>query len=238
MAEQASSVTSLESIRADSLAGLTVAFVGMPQCLAYALMSGLPPAYGLVTAAIPGLAAAIAGKSSQVITGPTNTTGLLILSAMTPFLAHNGLVDTSAGSAGLAALALLSLMAGLVRVVFALAGGASIVRFLPESVLVGFTAGAGILIAVMQLDEALGLQATRGANFWTQIDGIRAALAAGSFPQWPALVVTGLSVAAIVLGKRFLPRAPAALIAVVGAAFFAWLFGWTAASGLPIVSDR
>jgi SulP family sulfate permease len=232
------SIFTFESMRADMLAGLTVAFVGMPQCLAYALMSGLPPAYGLVTAAIPGLAAAIAGKSPQVITGPTNTTGLLILSAMTPYLAQNGLVDTSAGSVGLAALALLSLMAGVLRVLFAFAGGASIVRFLPESVLVGFTAGAGILIGVMQLDEALGLPATRGANFWSQMDGISGAFGAGHYPAWPAVTVTLLSIAAIVLGKRYIPRVPLALIAVAGAALAAWLFGWNTGSGMPIVSDR
>src|SRR5512134_3226452 len=59
----------------DVLAGLTVALVGLPQCLAYALMSGLPPAYGLSTAAVAGLVAALLGRSTQVITGPTNTTG-------------------------------------------------------------------------------------------------------------------------------------------------------------------
>jgi SulP family sulfate permease len=75
------------------LAGLTVALVGLPQCLAYALLSGLPPAYGLSTAAAAGLVAALFGRSAQVVTGPTNTTGLLILAALTPYLAPNGLLD-------------------------------------------------------------------------------------------------------------------------------------------------
>ena len=56
-----------------------MALVGLPQCLAYATMSGLPPAYGLATAVVPGLVASIAGRSRYVITGPTNTTGLLVL---------------------------------------------------------------------------------------------------------------------------------------------------------------
>ena len=82
----------LDTVRSDVLAGLTVALVGLPQCLAYAMMSGLGPAYGLATAAVPGLLAAIAGKSAHVVTGPTNTTGLLILAALGPWLGHNGLL--------------------------------------------------------------------------------------------------------------------------------------------------
>ncbi|PIE19172.1 MAG: hypothetical protein CSA65_03105 [Proteobacteria bacterium] len=226
------------SLRADTLAGLTVAFVGMPQCLAYALMSGLPPAYGLVTAAVPGFAAALAGKSPQVITGPTNTTGLLILGALTPFLAPNGLLDTSGVNHGLAALALLTLLAGTLRVVFALAGGANIVRFLPESALVGFTAGAGILIGVMQLDEALGLPPLAGSGLLDEALGIGQAFAAGSYPAWPAVMVTVFSAAAIVLGKRYLPRVPLPLLAVVAMTVVAWALGLGHASGLPLVHDR
>ena len=71
---------------ADFAAAATVTLVGIPQCLAYALMAGLPPAYGLVTAAVPGFVAALVGASPQVITGPTNTTGLLILVALAPML--------------------------------------------------------------------------------------------------------------------------------------------------------
>src|SRR5688572_24097088 len=69
-------------LRADVVAGATVAIVGLPQCLAYATMSGLPAAYGLATAIVPGFVAALAGRSRNVITGPTNTTGLLVLGAL------------------------------------------------------------------------------------------------------------------------------------------------------------
>src|SRR5687767_13480244 len=92
-------------LRADLLAGATVALVGLPQCLAYATMSGLPPAYGLTTAVVPGLVAAVASRSRYVVTGPTNTTGLLVLSALVPFLGPNGLLD----SASLGRLATLTL---------------------------------------------------------------------------------------------------------------------------------
>ena len=66
-------------LRDDLLAGATVALVGLPLCLAYAVMSG---AYGLATAIVPGVIAAIAGRSLNIITGPTNTTGPLVLGAL------------------------------------------------------------------------------------------------------------------------------------------------------------
>lgn len=70
----------------DINAGLLVALVGIPQCLAYAMLSGLPPMYGLVTAALPGMVAALFGRSAHVTVGPTNTTGLIDRSVreMTP----------------------------------------------------------------------------------------------------------------------------------------------------------
>jgi SulP family sulfate permease len=221
------------SVRIDLLAGLTVALVGLPQCLAYAMMSGVPPAYGLATAAVPGFVAAVAGRSAQVVTGPTNTTGLLILSALTPFLGANGLISDRA----LAPLATLTLLAGALRVAAALAGGASLLRFLPESVLVGFTAGAGILIATMQLDEALGLPAVPSAGLREEIAGLAALLQAGHSPALPAMAFTVSSLILLSLAPR-LPRVPVALLAVVAGTLLAWGFGLDGRLGLPLVQDR
>lgn len=218
----------------DLVAGLTVALVGLPQCLAYAMMSGLPPAYGLATAAVPGLVAAMIGRSAQVVTGPTNTTGLLILSTLTPFLADNGLVAPN----GLPLVASLALVCGMVRLVGALAGGAALVRFLPESVLVGFTAGAGILIGVMQLDEALGLPPLRGVGLRGEIEGLASLLRSGQAPAAPAVLVTAVMVGIVVVGQRLSRRLPAALLGVVGAGLYAWLLDLDAARGLPLVRDR
>lgn len=216
---------------ADLTAGLTVALVGLPQCLAYALMSGLPPAYGLSTAVVAGLVAAIAGKSAQVVTGPTNTTGLLVLAALTPFLGANGLV----GASGLPALATLTLLAGLIRIAAALAGGAHLVRFMPESVLVGFTAGAGVLIGMMQLDEALGLSGVRGSNLVTELEGVGGAVEGAGML---AIAVTVATVASLALARRLSARVPWALLVVVATAAAAWAFGLDTRSGLPLVGDR
>jgi SulP family sulfate permease len=130
-----------------------VALVALPQAIAYAMLAGVPPVYGLSTAAVAAFLAAVLGKSRQVATGPTTTTGLLILGAITPYLGENGLVRPE----HLSVLATLTLLAGAIRLIVTFGGAAHLVRFIPESVLVGFTAGAGMLIGGMQLDEALGL---------------------------------------------------------------------------------
>jgi SulP family sulfate permease len=220
-----------ESLPHDLQAGLTVALVGLPQCLAYAMMSGLPPAYGLSTAAVAGFVAALAGRSAQVVTGPTNTTGLLILSALIPYLGSGGLIEPR----GLPALATLTLMAGVIRLGAALFGGARLMRFLPESVLVGFTAGAGILIGVMQLDEALGLTGPRASGLVSEILAV-----ANALPELrlPALLVTVAMVVVVSLGRRFFPRLPTALLAVLAAAAAAAVLGLDQTSGLPLVRDR
>lgn len=219
------------SFQADLVAGVTVALVGLPQCLAYALLSGLPPAYGLSTAVAAGLVAALVGRSAQIVTGPTNTTGLLILAALAPFLGANGLL----GPQGLPALATLTLLAGALRIAAALIGGAHLVRFLPESVLVGFTAGAGILIGAMQIDEALGLPPVRATSLAGELSAVGAS--AGEL-RWPALALTAATVLVVAFGQRLSRRLPAALVAVVGAAAVAVGFRLDAASGLPLVADR
>ena len=215
----------------DVLAGVTVALVGLPQCLAYALMSGLPPAYGLSTAAVAGFVAALLGRSAQVVTGPTNTTGVLILSAILPFLGANGLLRENA----LAVLATLTLLAGAIRIVTALAGGAHLIRLIPESVLTGFTFGVAILIGVMQLDEALGIVPTRTTSFLKQFGTV---IAHWRDIQWPAIGVAIATAAMVEIGRRWSPRVPFALFAVLGATVIAWALGLDQSGGLPLVRDR
>jgi SulP family sulfate permease len=149
-------------------------------------------------------------------------------------LGDNGLL----GPTGLPILATLTLLAGLLRVGLALVGGGVIVDFLPESVLVGFATGAGILIGAMQLDEALGLSAVHGGSLVSFATAFAVKLAHGERPAWPAVLTTVLTVIAIVVGRRHAPRWPVALLAVVGAAAFAWATGTGASQGLPLVGER
>ncbi len=221
-------------VRADVLAGLTVAVMGIPQALAYAMMAGLPPAYGLVGAAVPAIVSALAGRTPWLATGPTNGTSLLVLAALVPYLGANGVLRPDM----LPVLATLTLLAGALRVAAALGGGAVVLRFLPESVLTGFMSGAGILIGVMQLDEALGLAPIRGTGLAAELRGLAAALAGGARPATAAVATSLAVILALFLGRRLLPRWPWALLAVLGAAVAAWALGLDARSGLALAGER
>jgi SulP family sulfate permease len=219
------------TLGADLEAGLTVALVALPQAIAFAMMSGIPPAYGLSTTAVTAVVAAAIGRSAQVATGPTNTTSLLVLGALAPALAENGLLRTD----GLPVLATLTFLAGAIRLIVAFGGGAGLVRFLPDSVLVGFTIGAATLIAGMQLDEALGLSPLRASNLRTQLTGVLGAL--GEI-RLPAVLVTVATVAVVSLGRRVTPRAPVPLMAVLVTTIVAAVLDLDGRTGLPLVVDR
>ncbi len=220
--------------KTDLVAGLTVAAVGAPQCLAYAMMAGLPPVYGLVSAAVPGLIAAAMSRSHNMVTGPTNTTALLVLAALLPHLTADGVVDAR----GLAALGTLTLLTGVLRLALSGIGGSTLVRFLPESVLVGFMCGVAVLIVVMQLDEAMGLSHVVGTGLASEAASLTRAFQAGIYPKWTAIAVTVVTVAMLIPLQRRYPRLPMALIVMVGSSLLAYALGLDETNGLPIVSDR
>jgi SulP family sulfate permease len=221
-----------EALPGDLVAGFSVALVGLPQCLAYSLLAGLPPAYGLSTAVVAGLVAALLGRSVQVAAGPTNTTSLLILAALLPALGPNGLIP----SERLPLVATLTLLAGALRLLASLVGGAQLVRFMPESVLVGFTSGAGILIGTMQLDEALGLSGVRAHGLVSELRALAPGLPGAG---WPAvLVCTATASLLLVAARRVSPRVPLALLCVVASGAAALVLGLDRSSGLPLVGER
>lgn len=189
----------------DFQAGLFVALVGIPQCLAYAMLSGLPPMYGLVTAAIPGMIAAMAGKSAGVTVGPTNTTGLIILTSLAPWAGQPDLLLT--------AMATLAFLAGLSRLLIVMMRAERIFDFVPEAVMVGFATGAAIIIALMQLDEFLGAPFDNVRNV---VDELRLLLQF-DWQQFSlsSFALAVIALASVVLGKRYVPRIPVPLIVLI-----------------------
>jgi len=197
---------------ADFNAALLVALVGIPQCLAYAMLSGLPPMYGLVTAAIPGMVAALLGKSSALTVGPTNTTGLVILTALIPWAGQP--------EALLTAMATLAFLAGLSRLFIVLLKAERLFDFVPEAVMVGFATGAAVIIALMQIDELLGAPFQGVRNV---VDEVRLL---GHF-KWSGLSVASLllgtfALLAVVLGKKFAPRWPIPLLVLLASVAWVW----------------
>ncbi|MFG1496327.1 SulP family inorganic anion transporter [Saccharospirillum sp. HFRX-1] len=200
----------------DLNAGLLVALVGIPQCLAYAMLSGLPPMYGLVTAIVPGMIAAVVGRSAHVTVGPTNTTGLIILTSLAPWADSPDLLLT--------AMVTLSVLAGLSRLMIVALRAERVFDFVPEAVLLGFSTGAAIIIALMQLDEFLGAP-FNGVR--TVVDEIYRLTQIDLGAIEPAAL--GLAAAAllsVVLGRRYLPRWPIPLAALIGSIALVWFAPW------------
>lgn len=191
-------------VRADLLAGLTVALVGLPQAVAYAAIANLPPHFGLYSAIVASIVGALWGSSRHLSTGPTNAASLLMLAVLVP-------VIPAESPQYLVAASLMAILVGVFRVGFGLAGLGLMVNFVSRGVLLGFTAGAGALIAIGQLRHLLKLSLPAGAD-------THSILAAAADPAAAHLPSVALGLGAIVVTltvNRLLPRLPGSLVALV-----------------------
>ena len=207
------------SLRADVVAGLTVAVMGVPQAMAYAMIAGLPPVYGIYTAIVTCTIAALLGSSRHLVTGPTN--GLcIVLSSLTM---NMGVMNVDEA---LEIILLLSLMSGCIQLAFGLLRLGSIVRYVANSVVIGFTAGAGILIAAKQLRGVLGIDIGTDARRTYEVLIATFERLGDTNPY--ALAVGGLTAALVLLPKmhKRLARVPGALIGVAVAGGLSYWLGW------------
>jgi sulfate permease, SulP family len=197
------------AMRADLLAGLTGAVVVLPQGVAYASLAGMPAQYGLYTAMVPCLVAALFGSSRQMVSGPANAISLTTLALVTPLAA--------AGSMEYIELVLmLTLMVGLFQLVLAVSGLARLVDKVPHSVIVGFTTGAAVLIANSQLGAFFGLEFPRGRGVLENLQTLVAHIAE---LRWPPTLIALLTLLSCVVGRRFGWRIPYMLVAVMVGGF-------------------
>jgi SulP family sulfate permease len=191
-------VPALESARtysratlvADLLAGLTVATVAVPQAMAYAILAGLPPQYGLYTAVVMTAVGALFDSSRQLINGPTNAISIALLSALA--------VIPAAGR--LEAVALFACLVGLIQLGITVLRLGDLTRYISHAVIVGFTLGAGILLVLDQLKNLVGVKGLGAAEdhflwrFWLTFT-------AGRPWHVPTLLI-GAGTIALVLGIR------------------------------------
>ena len=153
------------SFRADAWAGLTNALVVLPQGIAYALVAGLPPQYGIYTATVPAIVAALFGSSWHLISGPTMALSIVVFATVSP-LAEPG------SGAYIALVLTLTLLAGLYQLACGLARLGALVNFVSPAVITGFTAGAAILIVTSQVGHLTGLDIPAGTDFtqvWAEV---------------------------------------------------------------------
>ncbi|MBD3297219.1 MAG: STAS domain-containing protein [candidate division Zixibacteria bacterium] len=205
-------------LRADLLAGVTVALVLVPQSMAYAQLAGLPAHYGLYTAFLPPIVAALFGSSRHLATGPVVVVSLLTATALEPYAAM--------GSSAFIAYAItLTLMVGVIQLWFGLLRFGAIVNFLSHPVLNGFINAAAIIIATSQLSKLLGVTVdTTGHHLVTLYRVVEAAFA---YVHWPTLGMAALALAIMLSLRRWLPRVPEVLVAVAITTTLSWLVGFS-----------
>lgn len=198
-----------ENVRADFMAGLTGAIVVLPQGVAFATIAGMPPEYGLYAGMIPAIIAALWGSSWHLVSGPTTAASIVLFSALSNY--------AEPGSVDYVRLALtLTFMVGVIQFAMGLARLGTLVNFISHSVVIGFTAGAAILIAANQVKNFFGIQIERGAEFYEVIYEV--------FRQITDINVYVTSVAVITLvagivSKRFVKKIPYMLTAMLVGAF-------------------
>ena len=212
------------TLRPDLVAGLTVAMIAVPQSMSYAAIAGVNPIYGLYTAIIPAIIGSLFGSSNHLMTGPTNAMALATASAL---LAVSGQADYFEYVFALA------VMIGLVELILGLLRLGGIVRYISNSVLTGFLAGAGILIIINQLHTLLGLSRPVGASTLTTLWDLVQKLPRVN----PHVLATGLFVIVVLIwAKRISPRLPRALLAIILAGALIQVFGWDT-HGVVLVRD-
>jgi len=218
--------------RSDLVAGATVAAIALPQAIAYALIAGVDPKFGLYSAIIITIVASVFNSSSHLINGPTNAVSLVVFSALAAF---DGRFEAYQ------ALFLLGVMVGIIQIVIAVARLGDLTRYVSESVILGFMAGAGVLIVLGQVGNFVGA-AKKAAGDPSVIEQTWAILVHG---QPYNLYAVGLGVGTILvvlLVRRLIDRYKLPkldmLAGLIVASLVAAYFGWSlpAASGKSLIS--
>jgi len=205
----------------DLIAGITGTIIVIPQAVAFAMIAGMPPIYGFYTAMLTPVIAAIFGSSYHLVSGPTTTSSIVLYSIISQYVHPETDIDAFVSLA-----ILLSFMAGIFKLVMGIARMGKLVNFVSNSVIIGFSAGAGVLIAFKQLKHIFGIKVPQGSTFYQIIEYIAKHI---SETNWYAFGVA-MATLAIALGIRKIKKISRLymLIAMVlGSLLAVWLSNYT-----------
>ncbi|MBT4123323.1 MAG: sulfate permease [Candidatus Ruthia sp.] len=215
-----------EILKADLVAGLTVALVLVPQSMAYAQLAGLAPQYGLYASFLPVMIAALMGSSRQLGTGPVAVVSLLTAAAIPTIIPAGADMVTYAAYASL-----LAFLVGIFQFALGALKLGMVINFLSHPVVVGFTNAAAIIIGTSQLNKVFGVDKGLGEHTYEQVWGtlVNATQFTNSWTLFAAIVAF-----AIMIGvKKYAPKLPGVLLAVVVTTIISWAmsFGSPVADG-------
>ncbi|MES9897739.1 MAG: sulfate permease [Sedimenticola sp.] len=209
-------------MKADVIAGITVALVLVPQSMAYAQLAGLPAYYGLYASFLPPMVAALFGSSRQLATGPVAMVSLMTATALAPIAAQGG-------DGFLVYALMLSLMVGIFQVALGLLRLGVLVDLLSHPVVVGFTNAGAIIIGTSQLNKIFGVQKGEGEHHYESV--YNTVLTALEHTHMPTLYMGIIAITIMVLLKKYLPKAPNVLVAVSVTTVLAWATGFSESGG-------
>ncbi len=204
-------------LRSDFIAGLTVALVLIPQSMAYAQLAGLPPYYGLYASLLPTMIAAFFGSSRQLATGPVAMVSLMTAAALEP-------LATAGGEAYIGYALLLSLMVGLFQLTMGMFRLGVLLNFLSHPVIAGFVNAAAIIIATSQLGKIFGISAEKCEYHYEFI--VNTFNAVMDHTHWPTFGMAALAFGIMLAVRRYNPKPPAVLFAVIITTLLSWATGF------------
>jgi SulP family sulfate permease len=197
--------------RTDAMAGLTGALIVLPQGVAFATIAGLPPEYGLYAAMVPAIIGALWGSSWHLVSGPTTAISIAVFASVSPF--------ATPGSAEFISMVLtLTFMTGVFQLILGLARMGVLVNFISHTVVIGFTAGAAMLIAGSQIKNFFGLAIPRGTPFFETLSLFGHHI--GDIDPYVTAVAATTLISGILV-KRFFPKFPYMIAAMLVGSFLA-----------------
>ena len=203
------------SVRADLIAGLTGAIIVLPQGVAFAIIAGLPPEYGLYSAIVPAIIAALFGSSHHLISGPTTAISIVVFTTISP-------LATPLSPEYISMVLTLTFLAGFFQLALGVARLGALVNFVSHSVVVGFTSGASILIATSQLSNIIGVTIPKKHSFihiWAEV------FSRISEANLYVLSIAIVTLVIAVVFKILLPRWPGMLLAMIAGSVMAAFLG-------------
>lgn len=194
-----------KTFKDDLLAGLTGALIVLPQGVAFATIAGLPPQYGLYAAMVPAVIAALFGSSWHLVSGPTTAISIAVFAA----LSHTA----EPGSPQYIQLVLtLTFLVGVFQLILGLARMGALVNFISHTVVIGFTAGAAVLIAASQVKNFFGIAIPRGTPFYEIVHQL--VVQFFDINPW-VLAVSLVTLATGILTRRYLKKLPYMIAAMI-----------------------
>ena len=194
-----------QTFKDDAIAALTGAMVVLPQAVAFATIAGLPPEYGLYAAMVPAIVGALWGSSWHLVSGPTTAISIVVFASISPL--------AEPGSAQFIGMVLtLTLLTGLIQLGMGVTRLGVLVNFISHTVIIGFTAGAALLIASSQIKNFFGLDIPRGAHFHEVL--IHFGSHVMDINLW-VMTVGVVTLASGILAKRYLKKLPYMIVAMV-----------------------